>query len=87
MLKYIAYIPNNLTMETQIKLYHILSQKETAMSFKDTINIFPIPPPFSMWGTPTGHLHQYPDLKFTSKLSEYNELIDRRLINQLFFTS
>lgn len=53
----------------------------------ELMKVYPVPPPFAMWGTPTGHLRQYttfggtlkPKYSTLSTLSVPSVLVSARL--------
>ena len=42
-----------------VNLYDIKNQYEQILTIKQLHSKFPLPPPFSMWGTPLGHFWNY----------------------------
>ncbi len=84
MVLYVAYLPHKLHMNTPVKVYSIMQQTEINTTFQKLLNVFPPPPPFAMWGTPTGHLFHYNcDLKWTHSLDEYKSLVNKNYLYKL----
>ena len=78
MVLYIAYLPDKLLMNTPIKIYNVLQQRENIITFQDFYRIFPPIRSSEIWTTPTGHLFHYgDDLKWTKNLETYNYLIKK----------
>jgi len=55
--------------------------KSLALDFNNFIRMFPPPPPFSMWGTPFGHLDQYENLVILNSKQEYDEKVSQANTN------
>lgn len=66
---------DNVACSTKYYVYVTETGKSLALNFNDFIRMFPPPPPFSMWGTPFGHLDQYENLVILNSKQEYDEKV------------